>query len=94
MSKILIIEDDQVVANIYRNKLAVEGHQVECASDGETGLEIMKSFQPEALILDLMLPGISGIDVLKQLRSEEQFAHMPVVVLSNTYLTSMVQEAW
>ena len=65
MSKILIIEDDQVVANIYRNKLAVEGHQVECAPDGETGLEVMKSFQPEALILDLMLPGISGIDVLK-----------------------------
>jgi DNA-binding response OmpR family regulator len=94
MSKILIIEDDQVVANIYRNKLVVEGHKVECAPDGESGLELLQSFQPEALILDLMLPGISGIDVLKQLRADEQFAQLPVVVLSNTYLTSMVQEAW
>lgn len=94
MSKIAIIEDDQVVANIYRNKLVVEGFKVECAPDGETGLELVRSFQPDALVLDLMLPGISGIDVLKQLRSEEPFAQLPVVVLSNTYLTSMVQEAW
>jgi DNA-binding response OmpR family regulator len=94
MSKILIIEDDQVVANIYRNKLVVEGHKVECAPDGETGLELLHSFQPDALILDLMLPGISGIEVLKKLRAEEALAQLPVVVLSNTYLTSMVQEAW
>ena len=94
MSRILIIEDDQVVANIYRNKLVVEGHKVECAPDGEAGLETLKAFQPDALILDLMLPGISGIDVLKQIRADEQFSQLPVVVLSNTYLTSMVQEAW
>ena len=94
MSKIVIIEDDQVVANIYRNKLVVEGFKVECAPDGETGLELVKSFQPDALVLDLMLPGISGIEVLKQLRSQQPFAQLPVVVLSNTYLTSMVQEAW
>jgi len=94
MSKILIIEDDQVVANIYRNKLVVEGHKVECASDGETGLEVMQTFQPEVLLLDLMLPGISGIDVLKQVRTDDHFSQLLVVVLSNTYLTSMVQEAW
>ena len=94
MSKILIIEDDQVVANIYRNKLVVEGHKVECAPDGETGLKLLQSFQPEVLILDLMLPGISGIDVLKTVRADEHLAQLPVVVLSNTYLTSMVQEAW
>ncbi|MCU0772403.1 MAG: response regulator [Verrucomicrobia bacterium] len=94
MSKILIIEDDQVVANIYRNKLVVEGYKVECAPDGETGLEVVKTFQPDAIILDLMLPGISGLDVLKQLRADASYTHLPVVVLSNTYLTSMVQEAW
>ncbi len=94
MSKILIIEDDQVVANIYRNKLVVEGYKVECAPDGETGLQMLPIFRPDALILDLMLPGISGIDVLKKLRADGPFTHLPVVVLSNTYLTSMVQEAW
>jgi DNA-binding response OmpR family regulator len=94
MSKILIIEDDQVVANIYRNKLVVEGYKVECAPDGESGLQALTRFQPDALILDLMLPGISGLDVLKQIRASDAFSQLPVVVLSNTYLTSMVQEAW
>lgn len=94
MSKILIIEDDQVVANVYRNKLVVEGHSVECAPDGETGLELLNSFRPDALILDLMLPGISGVQVLQKLRAEATFESLPVIVLSNTYLTSMVQEAW
>jgi len=94
MSKILIIEDDQVVANVYRNKLVVEGHTVECAGDGEMGLEMLTSFQPDALILDLMLPGINGVEVLKKLRADANFEHLPVIVLSNTYLTSMVQEAW
>ena len=94
MSKILIIEDDQVVANVYRNKLVVEGHTVECAGDGETGLEMLGSFQPDALILDLMLPGINGVEVLKKLRADTAFESLPVIVLSNTYLTSMVQEAW
>ena len=71
MKKILIIEDDQIVANVYRNKLAVEGYQVEIAANGETGLKTMRTFKPDAIILDLMLPGISGLDVIKQVRSEE-----------------------
>ena len=46
MKKILIIEDDQIVANVYRNKLAVEGYQAEVAPDGETGLKMMRVFKP------------------------------------------------
>ena len=94
MKKILIIEDDQIVANVYRNKLAVEGYQVEIASEGETGLRTMRLFKPDIIILDLMLPGMSGIDVIKQIRSEEEFTRIPVIIFSNTYLTNMIQEAW
>ena len=54
MKKILIIEDDQIVANVYRNKLSVEGYQAEIASDGETGLKLMRTFKPELIVLDLM----------------------------------------
>jgi len=43
-------------ANVYRNKLAVEGYQTEAALDGEGGLKLMRSFQPDAIVLDLMLP--------------------------------------
>jgi CheY-like chemotaxis protein len=94
MKKILIIEDDQIVANVYRNKLAVEGYTTEVAGDGETGLKVMRVFKPQLVLLDLMLPGISGVDVIKELRSEPEFFKTPVVVFSNTYLTNLVQEAW
>ncbi len=94
MKKILIIEDDPIVANVYRNKLSVEGYQTETAPDGETGLKIMRILKPDTIILDLMLPKMSGLDVLKQVRSEAEFSKVPIIVFSNTYLTNMIQEAW
>jgi DNA-binding response OmpR family regulator/HPt (histidine-containing phosphotransfer) domain-containing protein len=94
MKKILIIEDDQIVANIYRNKFSVEGFKVEIALDGEVGFEMVQSFKPDAVILDLMLPKITGVDLMKKIRAEPDFKTLPVIVFSNTYLTNMVQEAW
>src|SRR6478736_5260961 len=94
MKKILIVEDDQIVANIYRNKFTVEGFQVEVAGDGHSGLELAESFRPDAIILDLMLPKMTGVDFMKDIRSREGFQTIPVIVFSNTYLTNMVQEAW
>src|SRR5205807_3664790 len=94
MKKILIVEDDQIVANIYRNKFSVEGFQVEIALDGEAGMEMVRSFRPDAVILDLMLPRLTGVDLMKKIRLEPNCQQLPVVVFSNTYLTNMVQEAW
>jgi len=94
MKKILIIEDDQIVANIYRNKFSVEGFQVEIALDGQVGMELLRSFRPDAVILDLMLPKVTGVDFMKQIRATPEFEKLPVIVFSNTYLTNMVQEAW
>src|SRR5207245_1041470 len=51
-------------------------------------------FQPDAVILDLMLPRLTGVDLMKQIRAEPNCQQLPVVVFSNTYLTNMVQEAW
>jgi DNA-binding response OmpR family regulator len=94
MKKVLIIEDDQVIANIYRNKFTVDGYQTELAFDGETGLKIMRTFQPDIVILDLVLPKMSGVDFIKQVRVEPGSARVPIIVFSNTYLTNMIQEAW
>lgn len=94
MKKILIIEDDQIVAGIYRNKLTNEGYQVEAALDGEEGFNMVRIFRPDVVVLDLMLPKISGIDLIKKIRAEEGFDKTPIVVFSNTYLTNLVQEAW
>jgi CheY-like chemotaxis protein len=94
MKKILIIEDDEILANIYRNKLAVEHYQVEVSNSGESGLALMRSFKPHMILLDLMLPQMPGVEVIKHVRSEEDFAKLPIVVFSNTYLTNLIQEAW
>lgn len=94
MKKILIVEDDQIVANIYRNKFSVEGYEVEVATDGRAGLESLHAFRPDAVILDLMLPKLTGVELMKRVRAEPEFEKLPIIVFSNTYLTNMVQEAW
>jgi CheY-like chemotaxis protein len=94
MKKILIVEDDQIVANIYRNKFSVEGFQVEVANNAPAGLDLAQTFQPDAVILDLMLPQMTGVEFMKRIRAQPGFEQLPVIVFSNTYLTNMVQEAW
>ena len=94
MKKILIIEDDQIVATIYRNKLASEGFEVEMLHDAETVVEQIGKQQYDLFILDLILPKMSGTELLKNIRGREKFSSTPIIVFSNTYLTNMVQEAW
>jgi len=94
MKKILIIEDDQIVANVYRNKFSLEGFDVDIAHDGVSGLESIRTFRPDAVVLDLMLPKMTGVDLMKQVRKDESFGKLPIIVFSNTYLTNMVQDAW
>lgn len=93
MKKLLLIEDDQIVANIYRNKFTSEGFRVEVAFDGEVGLEMVKAFRPDAILLDLMLPKISGLDLIKLIRGTPELEKTPILIFSNTYLTNLVQEA-
>jgi DNA-binding response OmpR family regulator len=94
MKKILIIEDDLSVANIYRNKFLLEGFEVEVASDGDMGLQLVHSFRPDAVLLELMVPKLPGVELVKKLRSQPAFEKLPVIVFSNTYLTNLVQDAW
>ena len=94
MKKILIIEDDQIIANVYRNKLVVEGYLAEITSDGEAGLKMTRTFQPDAIVLDLMLPKMSGVEVIKQIRGDPALSKLPIIVLSNTYSTNLMQDAW
>jgi DNA-binding response OmpR family regulator len=94
MKKILIVEDDRIVANIYSNKFSVEGYRVEVAHDGHAGLEALRRFRPDAVVLDLMLPRLTGVELLKKVRAEPEFEKLPIIVFSNTYLTNMVQDAW
>lgn len=92
--KILFIEDDQIFGGAYRNKLQLDGFETEIAFDGEAGLDALRRFQPDAVLLDLILPRMTGVEVLRQIRQEPGFENLPIIVFTNNYLTSMVQEAW
>jgi CheY-like chemotaxis protein len=94
MKKIVIVEDQQVIANVYRSKFAAEGFQVEIAFDGERGLELINEMQPDAVLLDWRLPKLSGRQILDQLRKTPKFQSLPVIVFSESSLPPMVHEAW
>lgn len=93
MKKILIIEDDPIVAHIYQSRLEKEGFEVESCSDGQSGFFRIHEFHPDAILLDLMLPKINGVDIIKKIRAQGQFAHVPVIVFTNAFVPNMIQEA-
>ncbi len=94
MQTIVIVDDNQVVGSIYRSKLRAEGFIAEVAVTGETGLEMIRRVLPDLVLLDLMLPKMSGVDVLRTIRSEPELGAIPVIVFSNSYDDRLVQDAW
>ena len=94
MKKVLIVEDDAIIANIYQRKLQMDGFQVQHAADGEIAMEMIKCNLPTIVLLDLQLPKANGIEVLKFIRAREESKALPVVVFTNSYLGTLVQSAW
>lgn len=82
MSKIVIIEDNTLIAKLYENKLTAEGHTVRVASDGASGFQLVKDFKPDAVLLDLMLPEMSGVEIIKKLRRDWQYTNVPILAYS------------
>lgn len=81
--KIAIIEDDIAIVQMYRLKFETEGFQVETAGDGAAGLALIKSFQPDVVLLDLMMPIMTGDIMLEKLRREPGGGKVKVIVLTN-----------
>ncbi|MFM1768718.1 MAG: hypothetical protein RJA22_1247 [Verrucomicrobiota bacterium] len=94
MTKVLIIEDDPIVAHIYRTRLEKEGFAIETSNDGQAGFYRTHEFHPDAILLDLMLPKMNGIEILKKLRAQPTFGHTPILVFTNAYVPNMIQEAF
>ena len=80
--KICIIDDDQDMRKVVSTVLKTKDYEVLEASDGMQGLKLIESTNPDLLILDLMMPGISGMEVCKRLRDSERFADLPIIVIS------------
>ena len=83
MKKILIIEDDKFLRELISQKILKEGYEIVEAVDGEKGLESVKSEKPDLVLLDLILPGIDGFEVLDRIKSDPEVSEIPVIILSN-----------
>ena len=82
-SKILLVEDDPFLGGMYVTKLELEHFQVSLAVDGEAGIEQAKSFHPDLILLDILLPKKDGYTVLKELKQDPTTKDIPVILLTN-----------
>ena len=82
MKKILMIEDDKDITELVRYNLEKDGYRVTAAEDGATGLAQFRRSQPDLLILDLMLPRMSGLEICKELRRDTQAPRVPIIMLT------------
>jgi DNA-binding response OmpR family regulator len=80
---ILIVEDDKFLRELIAQKLIKEDFEVSEAVDGEEGIKKIKEEKPDLILLDLILPGIDGFEVLSRMKKESTLASIPVIILSN-----------
>jgi two-component system phosphate regulon response regulator PhoB len=83
MPRIAIIEDDQAISQMYRIKFEAESYTVETAENGALGLEMIEKFKPDIILLDLMMPEMSGDEMLTKLRATSWGKSIKVIILTN-----------
>jgi DNA-binding response OmpR family regulator len=81
-ARILVVEDDPVILRLLEVNLGLEGFEVETAARGEEALEMAKKAPPALILLDVMMPGLSGWEVARKLKDESSTAEVPVILLS------------
>ncbi len=80
--KILVVDDEEDILELVGYNLAKEGYRVSCVTSGEDGLKRAREDNPDLILLDLMLPGLDGLDVCRALKNSPATAHIPVVMLT------------
>lgn len=81
--RILLTEDDEFLSSLIKNRLEREGFEVKVAKDGDEVLAMLKTYQPDLVLLDIILPKKLGFEVLEELQSNKNLKHAPVMVMSN-----------
>ena len=89
----LVVDDDPDIRSMLALFLKLEGFEVSAASDGVSALEVLKSKRPDVILLDLMMPGLNGYEVMEHLRGED-VPHVPVIVLTAKTGDEDVWEGW
>jgi len=80
--KILVVEDHRDTRELLKYNLAAAGFDVAAADDGQSGLKLANGFRPDIILLDLMMPGMDGLEVCRQLKGDGELARIPVIMLT------------
>lgn len=92
MKKIIVAEDDQFLSNAYRVKLTKEGYEVKMTADGEELIQSLSLDIPDLIILDLLMPKKDGFESLKEIKANEKWKNIPVIIASNLGQTSDIDQ--
>lgn len=92
MSKILLIEDDQLIRDLYERQLIKEGFETTTTASGTDGLKKFEEGTFDLVLLDIMLPDISGIEILKEINNKNLIAKAPIVLLTNLANDSVIKD--
>ena len=82
MAKILIVEDNALNIKLFCDLLAAHGHQPEAVTDSRNALDAARSFDPDLVITDIQLPHVSGLDLIRMMRMDEQLAGVPIMAVT------------
>lgn len=92
--KILLIEDDYLIREMYADELTNNGFEVTACASGEKGLEALNATHFDLVLLDIMLPGINGLQVLKQIREDPKSKELKVVLLTNLGQETIIKQGF
>ena len=84
MKKILIIEDEEVLLGLLQERLVQEGYRVDIAKDGQEGLEKIRKFKPDLILLDIVMPKMGGFEVMEEVNKDEELKIIPIIIVSNS----------
>lgn len=90
---IVLVEDEKTLANLIELRLGRAGYKVETAYDGQKGLDLILKSNPDLVLLDIMLPGLSGFDILNKLKEEHLLPNLPIIIISNSGQSLELQRA-
>lgn len=91
--KVLLVDDDPVILTVYGKRLSQYGFDVTTAVDGLNALEVLRAQMPHLVVLDMMMPKLSGVEVLKFIRSQPDLSTLPVAIFTNAFMDELAQAA-
>lgn len=92
--RVCVVEDEDMISEMYRAKLEEENYQVFTADDGIKGYEVIKRSRPDIALIDIMMPNKDGINLIKQLRKVDEFSKLPVIILTNNDEPKTVEKTY